>query len=272
MLPVKNKTNNIIEDIVSSDALNSDTRVVLLNAIYFQGNWRHPFDKILTRKRKFNKNKIEQIDVDMIFQSGPFPYANLPEWDADILSIPYEDMDTYLTIIVPKKIDGLAALEAKIDGANITDVLQRMKIYEIDVKILKFKIETTIDLSNILPELGIKLLFDAQKAGLHNLMKNHEQTFVSDAKQKAFIVVDEQGTKAAAVSVQEVRDLGILIDKRLSFVSHMDHVIRKSLQMLGFLKRNTTELRSVETKIILFNALVRSHIEYAIPKIAPYLA
>ncbi|XP_077295334.1 antichymotrypsin-2-like [Arctopsyche grandis] len=197
---VKIKTNNKIKDIVSSNALNSDTRVVLLNAIYFQGNWRFPFDKSRVQKRKFNKNKIEQIDVDMMFKSDYFPYADLPEWDANILSLPYRDIDTYLAIILPYKIDGLAALEANIYGANITDVLQRMQRAHINLMIPKFKIETTIDLSNILPELGIKLLFDDQKADLYHLLKSHEQISVSDAKQKAFIEVDEQGTKAAAIT------------------------------------------------------------------------
>ncbi|XP_077289762.1 serine protease inhibitor 3/4-like [Arctopsyche grandis] len=197
---VESKTNNKIKDFVSPKTLDPDTRVMLVNAIYFQGNWENPFNKLLVRKSKFNKNKIDKIDIDMMHNNEDFPYADLPEWDSQILSLPYKNNDTYLTIILPRKVDGLEALEEKIYSANIVDVLNKMRKTEVNVGIPKFKIESTIDLKNVLPELGIKLIFNRQKADLQHLLKNHEQIFISDATQKAFIEVNEHGTEAGVVT------------------------------------------------------------------------
>lgn len=64
-------------------------------------------------------------------------------------------------------------------------------------------------------------------------------------------------------SVHEIRDLGVIIDNKLNFNSHYDHTVKKSAQMIGFIKRNTKGFKHVRTKIILYNALVRSHLEFA---------
>lgn len=71
--------------------------------------------------------------------------------------------------------------------------------------------------------------------------------------------------------VDTVRDLGVYIDRQLKFTSHVDHAVTKAAQMLGFLKRNTVGFTQ-QTKIILYNAYVRSHLEYASTCWNPYYA
>ncbi|KAL0870278.1 hypothetical protein ABMA27_005303 [Loxostege sticticalis] len=61
--------------------------------------------------------------------------------------------------------------------------------------------------------------------------------------------------------VTEIRDLGVIIDSKLKFTSHIDNVIKKSSQMLGFVMRNLRPFSS-STIILTFNALVRSILEY----------
>ncbi|XP_077289756.1 antichymotrypsin-2-like [Arctopsyche grandis] len=217
---VESKTNNKIKDFVSPDIFDENTRVMLINAIYFQGNWKKPFNKDSVHKSKFTKNKIDNVDVDMMYQTDDFPYANLPEWDSEILSLPYKNNDTYLVIILPKKVDGLAALEEKIYNANMVDVLNKMRESEVHVAIPKFKIESTIDLKHVLPELGIKLIFNEQKADLHNLLKSHEQVSVSDANQKAFIEVNEHGTEAGVVTEFKIQLISLRIDEVFFTADH----------------------------------------------------
>lgn len=62
--------------------------------------------------------------------------------------------------------------------------------------------------------------------------------------------------------VSEVKDLGIIIDKKLKFNAHIDSIVNRSAKMLGFLKRNTKEFRNPYSKTMLFNSLVRSILEY----------
>ena len=62
--------------------------------------------------------------------------------------------------------------------------------------------------------------------------------------------------------VEEQRDLGIVIDSKLSFTSHIDSVVKRSSQLLGFITRNTRSFKDSRTKILLYYALVRSILEY----------
>lgn len=63
--------------------------------------------------------------------------------------------------------------------------------------------------------------------------------------------------------VTEIRDLGVILDSKLSFSAHYDHIIAKSFKMLGFIKRSSKKFKNSNTKILLFNALVKSSLEYS---------
>lgn len=73
-------------------------------------------------------------------------------------------------------------------------------------------------------------------------------------------------------SVKEVRDLGVIMDDKLNFRSHIDSIVNKSARLLGFLKRSTKGFKLVRTKIVLYNALVRSHLEFASVVWSPHYA
>lgn len=64
-------------------------------------------------------------------------------------------------------------------------------------------------------------------------------------------------------TVTEVRDLGVIMDDNMNFRRHIDGIVTKSARLLGFLKRSSRGFKLVRTKIILYNALVRSHLEFA---------
>ncbi|KAG6451642.1 hypothetical protein O3G_MSEX007258 [Manduca sexta] len=64
------------------------------------------------------------------------------------------------------------------------------------------------------------------------------------------------------VTVNEIKDLGVIIDKELRFSAHVNSIVKKSAQMFGFLKRNTRDFKHVRTKIVIYNAIVRNHLEY----------
>ena len=64
------------------------------------------------------------------------------------------------------------------------------------------------------------------------------------------------------VRVNSIKDLGIILDPKLDFKNHIDFIISKSMAMLGFLKRNSSEFSNPKTLIALYNSLVRPHLEY----------
>ena len=62
--------------------------------------------------------------------------------------------------------------------------------------------------------------------------------------------------------VYSIKDLGLILDRKLNFISHIDYVTSKAYGMLGFLKRNSSEFNDPYTLKALYNALVRPHLEY----------
>lgn len=65
--------------------------------------------------------------------------------------------------------------------------------------------------------------------------------------------------------VDTIRDLGVQLDSKLSFINHYDTIVAKANKMLGFVKRTCKEFRSCGTLKVLYNCLVRSILEYASP-------
>ncbi|XP_045452732.1 uncharacterized protein LOC123661837 [Melitaea cinxia] len=65
--------------------------------------------------------------------------------------------------------------------------------------------------------------------------------------------------------VDTIRDLGVQLDRKLSFMNHFDSIVAKASKMIGFVKRACSEFRSVSTLKLLYNTLVRSILEYASP-------
>ncbi|KAI8420407.1 hypothetical protein MSG28_008905 [Choristoneura fumiferana] len=105
----------------------------------------------------------------------------------------------------PDEVEGLkSVLEKLASGHNIMADIETMKSTKLVVSIPKFRVETTIDLKTLLPKLGVKTIFDDKKADI-NMLKSNEKLFVSDAIQKALIIVDENGTEATASTTSNVQ-------------------------------------------------------------------
>lgn len=157
---VEDHTNNKIKDLISADSLNSDTRMVLVNAIYFKGFWQHQFDKQQTFKAPFFLNEHDSVDVDFMRIKKHFNYGVFDDLDATALELPYKDSDITMMIILPNKRGGLATLENKLGTINFSEMSNKMYSQEVNVEIPKFKIEFDIKLNE--PLKKVKLVEDVK--------------------------------------------------------------------------------------------------------------
>ncbi|XP_061710481.1 alaserpin-like isoform X6 [Cydia pomonella] len=198
---VEDHTNHKIKDLVDPNSLGADTRAVLVNALYFKGSWEKKFNDKATTDRDFHVTKDKTVKVPTMYKKDEFKYAESKELDAKLLELPYEGKEASFLIVLPNEIDGLPALQEKLKNPTALDkAVAEMREVEVNVYLPKFKIETTIDLKKVLQKIGITSLFDAAKARLDNLLKNESGLYVSDAIQKAFIEVNEEGAEAAAAN------------------------------------------------------------------------
>jgi serpin B len=159
---VEDCTNGKIKDLVKSDVLNSQTRIVIVNAIYFKGLWEEPFYKSSNIKDKFYLNEQNSVDVDFMRNFGDyFKYADLPELNSVAFEMAYKSSDVGMMIVVPKTRTGLADLERNLYQVDFNEISSKMTEKYLHLQMPKFKIEFELDLQKTLVQ--VRLTF------LHNL-------------------------------------------------------------------------------------------------------
>ncbi|KAJ1523371.1 hypothetical protein ONE63_001238 [Megalurothrips usitatus] len=198
---VSQKTHDKINDLLPAGILDSLTRLVLVNAVYFYGKWKEQFDKAQTYEEDFYITKDKTVQVPMMHQTKNLRYADIPELDAKAVELCYVNENVCLQIILPNAKDGLQGLHEKLK--NKTFDLSKIEFYRTKVQLTmpKFKIEQTIDLKQVYKEMNINTMF-GQGADLKGMIEGDEgeALYVSDAIQKTFMDVNEEGTEAAAAT------------------------------------------------------------------------
>ena len=111
---VEQKTKDKIRDVIPTGMLSSDTRLILVNAIYFKGLWLQPFHKEGTFPGSFFLTANQTIQVQMMRQEADFKFSESQELGCQILEMPYIGSTLSMIIFLPTETDGLAALEEKI--------------------------------------------------------------------------------------------------------------------------------------------------------------
>ncbi|XP_045486474.1 alaserpin-like [Pieris rapae] len=199
---VEDQTNEKIKDLVSPYSLDANTRAILVNAIYFKGLWKSPFNYYSTKNHDFYITKEKSVKIPMMYQKSYFKYADVPELDAKILQMFYEGNQASMVLVLPNEIDGLPQLEEKLrDRSVLKKATMYMTESEVHVTIPKFKIETTTNLKHVLSKMNVTKLFQPGEAHLCKMIRTWDDLFISEATQKAFIEIDEDGAEAAAANV-----------------------------------------------------------------------
>jgi len=217
---VEEKTNKKIKDLIASGVLSAMTRLVLVNAIYFKGDWKTQFDKEHTRSDKFHVSANKEIDVDMMTMRGQKLYYNENE-EYQILGLPYKGEHLFMFVVLPRERFGLGELEKSLDGKKfLQSIMESNRERKLEyVQMPKFKLEETVELVKVLDHLGAKDMFSESAADFSNI-NGKKDLYVSDVIHKAFIEVNEEGTEATAATAA-VMNLRCAMPMNPSFVA--DH-------------------------------------------------
>lgn len=188
---VKKNTNGMIEQIVAPGYDFSGTKLVVTNAIYFKGDWEHKFMESRTHQREFNSFG-KMISTDFMLQKEKFNYAEVE--DAKIVELPYKGKELSLMIILPN--NDLKSVLSKVVTDDIATWKDSMTLRRVNVIMPKFKMETSLQLTKDLKEMGMPTAFSG-KADFSG-MSDKGGIFISDVAHKAIIEVNETGSEAAA--------------------------------------------------------------------------
>lgn len=193
---VENKTNEKIKDLIPQGVINSDTRMVLTNAVYFNAEWSNMFNEAMTRKDIFHLLDDSETSCDMMYQRHLYPYYRT--LTHEILEIPYKGNEYSMLIVLPRTNHGLTQQAGTLSLNDIKKHDINKKFEDILVYVPKFKLETNYQLGPILQKMGLVDAF-SDKADFSGI-SGSKNLLISDAIHKAFIEVDEKKTEAAAAT------------------------------------------------------------------------
>ncbi|KAK8774184.1 hypothetical protein V5799_011277 [Amblyomma americanum] len=200
---VEEATKSKIKDLLPSGCLDSDTRLVLINAIYFKGLWNQKFNPDATTLRKFHVSKQMIKEIHMMHKQSKFKIAECNDLNVNAVEIPYKGDRTSMVILLPGEIDGLEKLEAALTPSKLSVILEGLRSTAVDLSLPRFKVEHNVNLMTVLQSMGVRKLF-AHEADLSGI-SGKKDLVVSAAFHKAFVEVNEEGTEAAAATALLIR-------------------------------------------------------------------
>jgi ankyrin repeat protein/serine protease inhibitor len=199
---VEQNTQDKIRNVIPAGMLDTLARLVLVNTIYFKGTWEHQFDPAKTKDEPFHVTPEKTIQVPMMAQSEYMRYGETE--NLQVLELPYVGEDLSMLVLLPKKIDGLAGLEASLSMENLDLWRQSLTGFRVHAYLPKFQMTAAFLLSDVLKTMGMVNAFTWPGADFAG-MDGSKMLYISEVIHKAFVNVDEEGTEAAAATVVLVR-------------------------------------------------------------------
>jgi len=195
---VENKTHNLISEFLTTEDIDVDTRMILLNVIYFKANWMNKFDKLDTTEADFTLLDNQVKRVETMLQIGTFFYLDSETLNSKVVSLPYEDENFSMLIFLPN-IKGRDSLENVSEQFLIQDfnaLLRSMNETELQIGLPKFKLGYRTELRTVLENIGVQTLFG--NADFSKL--SEEPVQVDNILHETMIEVSEEGVEAAGLT------------------------------------------------------------------------
>jgi serine protease inhibitor len=195
------QTADKIQELIPTGTLSGLTRLLLVNAIYFKGQWASPFDPALTRPAPFWLTPDHSVQVPFMNKEQQFLYAE--NATAQILGLPYGGDDLVMLILLPRATHGLAQLEAALTLETLGPWVQELTPTKVLVALPRFQLTASCRLNEQLQALGMVDAFsdDADFSG----MDGTRYLYIGAVLHQAFIVANEEGTEAAAATAVEMK-------------------------------------------------------------------
>lgn len=228
---VSNKTHGLINPMLEGN-IDPKTRLALINAVYFKGEWLKKFDPEQTETGVFyGANGQQYPNVQYMNVQGPFPHTDLPGLNADMVMIKYKGEDVAFVAILPRDRDAdISQIRKQLNASFIDERLNHAISFDRPTVYLpRMEVTTKYDLMQSLKELGVQGIFGSE-SDLSGIAPN-EKLKVTKAIHKAKMILNEEGTEAGASTYIEIQVMSINTEP---LVFRFDH------PFLYFIRHQTT--------------------------------
>jgi serpin B len=202
---VEEQTADKIKDLMPANAVTPSTRLVLVNAIYFKGDWESQFDKAATEDEDFHLSTSSSVKAALMHRTGSYAYFDGGSFKA--LMLPYKGNELSMIVLLPNDVDGLDTLEKTLNAENLRDWTGKFQyVKKVILTLPRFTMTRAFELNDALGALGMKQAFEREKADFPG-MTGTRGLWIGSAVHKAFIDVNEEGTEAAAATGISMRSM-----------------------------------------------------------------
>lgn len=208
---IARKTEQRIKDLIPPGQIDTLTRLVLTNAIYFNAAWMHPFEKSLTKDRPFTRLDGSQVNVPMMVMSGSERMLYAAGNGYQAAALPYEGGKLSMLVLVPDA-GQFEAFEAGLDAAALESILSSMQFIGVKAAMPKFQTESDFSLVDALSGLGMVDAFSPSEADFSGMDGQKGNLYIGDVIHKSFVKVDEAGTEAAAATAVIMEVTSAMVD------------------------------------------------------------
>lgn len=194
---VENQTKERIKNLIPAGTLDDNTRLVLVNTIYYKSDWKFTFNEELTQKKDFHLNKSSKVSTDfMIQRQKNIPYFENSNFQ--VLELPYSNGKFSMLVLLPKNSNEEEIFNLIPDFKSYLTMVSGLKNQYVYFEIPKFKIESSFDFVESLKSMGIRNSFTdfADFSGI----SGSKDLKISKIVQKVFFEIDEKGSEAAAAT------------------------------------------------------------------------
>jgi len=232
---VEKKTKGKIVDLFQDGSIDDMTRLVLVNAVYFLGDWESPFERSRTSEQEFKTGTGEIERVPFMRKTDTLNYYS--DDKIQVVELSYSGGDYSLLVLLPEKEDGLEELEESLFPEVISRIEEGMTRERVELHFPKYEMKKRIQLSSVLDVLGMSDIFSMKEADLTGIC-DEEGLYVSDVVHASCFRVDEKGTEAAAATGIGIKAASIPVEPVLMNVDHpfifiLSHKKTKSFLFMG---------------------------------------
>jgi serpin B len=204
---VAQKTNDKIKGLLSKSDLDDLTRFVLVNAIWFYGDWELPFTRESTLPKDFSLLNGSTVNVPFMNRRDRYRYFEDARLKA--IEIPYKDNKASMIIFLPVKDNGIADMAGAMEAGYYQEIMNSLQFNNVRLSFPKFKATSRFNLAQTLAAMGMPLAFSPGGADFSG-MTGFRNLYISDVIHQAFINVDEKGTEAAAATAVVGRSMAAM--------------------------------------------------------------
>lgn len=196
------KTHGKIPE-MNPSPLSSDTRLVLINALYFLGDWENSFAAEDTYEQTFRGTK-KDADVSFMHSEENMLYAETPEYQ--MISLPFKGADNAadspysMVFILPADGQDITAVMDGLAANGFAAAAAELSQEKVQLALPKFEFTFDASMKKTMQSLGMTLAFDAGSAGFDGMTGSDNDLYISEILHKCYIRVDEEGAEAAAVT------------------------------------------------------------------------